>query len=143
MGADGDHLQHGRNQKGEVQNEREQAADSERGLGGQNLAGADVHHGAADHAHHHGGREGHQRDGGEGAHDVVQQALHAGGEHAGFAGLGVITLHHAHAGERLGETAGDVGGNLTAFAEDGADLAEGHAEAERAHHDEEQRNGGQ
>src|ERR1017187_2459312 len=141
--ADGNHLEHGGNQESEVQDEREQSADGERRRGGQNLAGADIHDGAADHSHHHGGREGHQRDGGEGAHDVVQQALHARCEHACFPGFGVIAFDDAHARQRLGQTAGDIGVDLAALAEDGADLAEGHAEADGAHDDEEQGETGQ
>src|ERR1019366_2986857 len=143
LGTDGDHLQHGRDQERQVTDKGEPAAEGERGRGGQNLAGADIHHGAAHHAHQHGGRKGHQRDGSERAHDVVQQALHAGGENPGFAGFGMIALDYSHAGQRLGETAGDVGGDFAALAEDRADLAEGLAEAEREYHDEEQRDAGQ
>ena len=76
-------------------------------------------------------------------HDVVQQALHAGGEDARLAGLGMIALDDAHAGQRLGEPAGDLGVDLAALAEDRADLAEGLGQAERGHDHEEQRNAGQ
>ena len=74
---------------------------------------------------------------------VVQQALHAAGEHASFPGFGMIALDHADAGEGFGETAGDIGVDLAALAEDGADAAEGFGEAERANDDEEQREAGQ
>ena len=62
---------------------------------------------------------------GERLHDVVQQAVHAAGKDAGLALFGVIALDDAHAAQRLGEAAGDLGVDLAALAEDGADDFEG------------------
>ena len=98
---------------------------------GHDLPRADVHHGAAHHAHQHGGRKAHQRDGGEGAQHVVQQPLHAAGEDPRLLGLGVVALHHAHAGQRFGEAPGDFGVDLAALAEDGPDLGERLAQSQR------------
>ena len=66
-------------------------------------------------------------------HDVVQQALHAGGEDARLAGLGMVAFDDADARQGLGEAAGDLGGDLAALAENRADLAEGHGETECGH----------
>ena len=56
---------------------------------------------------------------------LSSRRLHAGGEDAGLALLGVIALDDAHAAERLGEPAGDLGVDLGALAKDGADGLEG------------------
>ena len=64
------------------------------------------------------------------AHDVVEQALHAAGENRRFALFGVIALDHAHAAERFGEPAGDLGVDLAALAEDRPNGLEGLVQSE-------------
>ncbi len=87
--------------------------------------GAEVHDEAADDSEDHGGGEGHERLRGDGADDVVEQALNASGEDAGLAVFGVVALDDADAAERFGKTAGNLGVDLGAFAEDGTDGLEG------------------
>ncbi len=62
---------------------------------------------------------------GDGADDVVEQALDAGGKDAGLAVLGVIALDDADAAERFGEAARDLSVDFGALAEDGTDGLEG------------------
>ena len=69
-------------------------------------------------------------------HHVVEQALHAAAEDARLSRFGVVALDHAHAGQRFGEAAGDLGVDLAALAENRPDLAEGGAQPQREHHDE-------
>ena len=59
--------------------------------------------------------------GGERAHHVVEQPLHALRKDAGLALLRVVALDDAHAAQRLGEPASDLGVDLAALAKDGAD----------------------
>ena len=61
--ADSDHLEHRRHQKGQEHRERHEVA--QRHTCRQNLARADVHHGAAHDAHQHRSRKAHQRDRGQ------------------------------------------------------------------------------
>ena len=61
---------------------------------------------------------------GERLHHVLQQPLHALGEHRSFPVFRVIALDHAHAAQRLGQAARDLGVDLAAFAEDGANFLE-------------------
>ena len=60
------------------------------------------------------------------------------GEDAGLALFGVIALDHAHAAQRLGQPAGNLGVDLAALAEDGANRLEAilQDKDERAHHGE-------
>ena len=87
--------------------------------------GAEVHDQRADDAEDHGGGERHERLRGERADDVLEQAVDAGGKDVGLALFGVIALDDADAAERFGEAAGDLGVDLGALAEDGANGLEG------------------
>ncbi len=62
---------------------------------------------------------------GDGADDVVEQALDADGKDARLAVFGVVALDDADAAERFGESAGDLGVDFGALAEDGSDGFEG------------------
>src|SRR3954452_8206777 len=88
---------------------------------------------------HHDGRNQSQNGGGggsedagqcQGLHDVLEQAVNAQREDRGFAFFGVVALDDAHATQGLGEASCDLGIDLAALAEDGADLFEGALEDE-------------
>ena len=97
---------------------------------------AQPHHQRRNQAQHGGGRRGEHAGHGQRLHHVVQQALDADGEDAGLALLGVIALDDAHAAQRLGQAAGDLGIDLAALAEDGANDPEAvlQDDDEYAHH---------
>ena len=134
--ADPHHLEHGRHQERQVRGESHESAQGQRS--GEDLARAQVHHGGAHQPHQHGGGKAHQRDGGQAAQHIVEQALDAAREDARLLGLGVISLHHAHAGQRLGEPAGDLGVDLAALAEDRPDAPERLAQPQRERRDKQQ-----
>ena len=75
---------------------------------------------------------------GQRLHHVLQQALDADGEDSGLALFGVIALDHAHAAQRLGQPASDLGVDLAPLAEDGANHFEPilQNKHKRAHHGE-------
>ena len=73
----------------------------------------------------HGRREAHHGGGGERLQNVIEQALHATGEDALFALLGMVALDDANAGQRFGEAAGDFRIEPGARAIDGANRADG------------------
>ena len=75
---------------------------------------------------------------------LCQQPLHADGEDPGLALFGVIALDDAHAAQRLGQPAGNLGVDLAALAEDGANHLEAvlQDEDERAHHGEDRQRDG-
>jgi len=89
-----------------------------------------VHDDGADEAEDDGGGERHEGLRGEGADDVLEETVDAGGEDGRFAGFGVVALDDTDAAERFGEAAGDFGVDLGALAEDGADDLEGSLEDE-------------
>ena len=68
----------------------------------------------------------------------ASKPLHAAGEDAGLALLGVVALDDAHAAQRFGQPACDLRVDLASFAKDGANDFEAvlQDEDERAHHGE-------
>ena len=119
LGADTDHLEE---RRGQVSKEDDVAEIGAQGkLAGHDFARADEHDHRSHYAHQGGRRRRHQRGRGEGAEDVLQQPLNAGGEDLVLAGLGVIALDHPHAAKRFGEPAGDLGIDAAALAKDRAD----------------------
>ena len=102
------------------------------------MARPQVHHGGAHQPHQHGGRKAHQRDGRQAAQHVIEQALDAAREDARLLRLGVISFHHAHAGQRLGEPPSDLSVDLAALAEDRPDARERLAQPQREGRDEQQ-----
>jgi hypothetical protein len=128
LGANGDELHDGRDHEREEHDVADVAADGE--LAGVVLMAAEKHDQRADDTEHDGGGERHKRLRGERTDDVLQKALNAGGEDAGFAVLGVVALDDADAAEGFGKAAGDFGVDLGALAEDGADDLEGFLEKE-------------
>src|ERR1700679_2325130 len=92
---------------------------------GGDLVSAEVHDEGADDSENHGGGERHERLRGDGADDVVEEALDAGGEDVGFAVFGVVALDVSDSAERFGEASGDFGVDPGALAEDRPDRPEG------------------
>lgn len=128
LGADADDLEDGGDEEAHEGGEGDEAAEGEGA--GEDLAAAHVHDEGADDAEQDGGGEAEEGDAGEGLHDVVEDALGAGGKDLFFAVFGVVALDDADAAEGFGEAAGDFGGDFAAFAEDGAEGVEGVAEDE-------------
>ncbi len=128
LGADGDELNDGGDHKGEEHDVGDVTAGGE--FACYDLVGAEVHDEGADYAEDGGGCQGHERLGGERRDDVLEEAVGAGGEDFGLAGLGVVALDDADAAKGFGEAAGDLGVDLGALAEDGADGLEGALEDE-------------
>ena len=119
LGSDIDDLHDRSNQEAQQEGVGEEAADGESAR--KNLVGADVHGDCADASEQNAGGETHHRRGGQGAHDVIEQAPHAGSKDRLLAFLGVIPLDHPYAAERLCEPACDFGVDLAALTEDRAD----------------------
>src|SRR3954465_13886358 len=103
---------------------------SERHGAGEYLPRSEIHDDAADDTYQYAGRQSEYRRGGQSLEYVVEQALHPAGEDRLFPAFGVITLHHAHAAERFGQTAGDLSVNLAALAENRTDGTAGFAGGE-------------
>ena len=78
---------------------------------------ADQHHRDADGADHQRRERGDRRHAGQRLRDVAEQAVRALREHELLALLGGVRLDDAHAAERFGEPAGDLGVDLAALAE--------------------------
>ena len=136
LGADRHHLKHRRHQHGQEHGEGHQVAHGH--AAGHDLARADVHHGAAHNPHQGVGRKTHQRHGGERTQHVVEQALDPAGKHARLLRLGVVPLHHAHAGQGFGKTPLHFGVDFSAFPKDRPDPFEGYLQDARKERDEEQ-----
>src|SRR5690606_24756675 len=106
--------------------DEEQVGDevSERHGAGEDGAAADEDDEDADGADDEDG-DGVDRGGaGDAAGDVAEEAVHALGEDALLAALGRVDLDDAVAAERLGEAAGDLGGDLASLAEDRPEAVE-------------------
>ena len=80
--------------------------------------GSHVEHAGAHRAEQQRRGEREQRRPRERAEDVVEDALHACGEDRGLARLGLVGLHDAHAGQRLGEAARHLGVDPAPLTED-------------------------
>ena len=123
LGAYADKLDDGSDHEREKHDVGDVAAGGE--ASGDDLVGAEIHDEGTDDAEDGGGGQGHEGLGGEGRDDVLEEAVGAGGEDVGLALLGVVALDDADAAEGFGEAAGDLGVDLGALAEDGADGFEG------------------
>ena len=128
LGADGDELSDGGDHEREEHHVGDVAAGGEGS--GDDLAGSEPHDEGSDDAEDGGGGEGHHGLGGERRDDVLEEALGSGCEDVGLGVFGVVALHDADAAEGLGEAAGDLGVDLGALAEDGANGLEGALEDE-------------
>ena len=94
---------------------------------------AHPHHQRPDHSQQHGGSQAHHRSGRQRAQHVFQQPLHALRENIVLARLGVITLHHAHAGKRFRQPPAHLRGDFRALAKNRTDHAERLAQRHHAH----------
>jgi hypothetical protein len=106
LAADGDRLIDRRAEQAEEHRVGDEAAERHR-AGGHGV-GADVDHGDGGGAEEQGGGHGHPGVLAQHAAGRVEQAVHAGGEGAGFRLLGAVGFHHPHAAERFGEAAADT-----------------------------------
>ncbi len=128
LGADGDELDDGGDHEREEHDVGDIAAGGE--AADYYLVGTEVHDEGSNDAEDGGRGERHEGLGGERGDDVLEEAVGAGGEDVGLALFGVVALDDADAAEGLGEAAGDLGVDLGALAEDGADGLEGALEDE-------------
>ncbi len=97
---------------------------------GNNFVRANFHNDGAHHSHEPRRGETHERCRGQCLQYIVEQALHAMGEHSFFTLLRVIPLHHAHAAQGFREPPGDFSGNFGPCAKNGTDCRKRFADAE-------------